>query len=169
MSLALRPTFSLELTRASRDVLAQVFDRLTARPVILRRTRPPGGGQGVSPEHDHFVLTVRDAERHFWSPWLSVEIGPRAGGAHVFGRFSPHPSVWTAFMFGYLALGIVTMFALVFALGLSMSGGQPWTLGVACAAVVAMGVMWWASQIGQKLAYAQMEALRAELLQALEG
>jgi len=165
MTLALRPTFSLELARPSRDVLAQVYARLAVATVQLRRTRIPGGGRDVAQEHDHFILTVQETERHFWSPWLSVEVEPRGGGAHVFGRFSPHPSVWTAFMFGYLLLAVVVMFALVFALALSMSGGSPWTLAIAGGASVVMVLMWWASQVGQRLARAQMESLR----QVLEG
>lgn len=81
----------------------------------------------------------------------------------------PHPSVWTAFMFGYLALSIAVLFSLVFALALSNSGGSPWTLAITGGAVVIMVLMWWASQVGQRLARAQMEELRQILETALSG
>lgn len=169
MSLALRPTFSLDLARPSREVLAQAFDRLAQTPVLLRKTQIPGGGRITAPEHDHFILTVPEAQQHFWSPWLSVEISPREAGSHVFARFMPHPSVWTAFMFGYLALSIAVLFWLVFALALSNSGGSPWTLTITGGALVTMALMWWASQVGQRLARAQMEELRQILEAALSG
>ncbi|MFO0722359.1 MAG: hypothetical protein U1E65_01170 [Myxococcota bacterium] len=170
MSMALRPTFSLELTRSSREILSQLNERLPKAQVEMTRARVPGGGnesaQGPK-DHDHFILTVPAAELHFWSPWLSVEVEPRGAGAHVFGRFSPHPSVWTAFLFGYLLLTVVAFFSLVFALGMAMSGGTPWTAAIAGGAALMMVLMWWASQVGQRLAHAQMESLRGILDRAL--
>jgi len=169
MTLALRPTFSLDLDRPSREVLSQAFDRLARAAVQLRKTQIPGGGRTTTPAHDHFILTVPEAQQHFWSPWLSVDVSPQGSGSHVFARFMPHPSVWTAFMFGYLALSIAVLFSLVFALALSNSGGSPWTLAITGGAVVIMVLMWWASQVGQRLARAQMEELRQILETALSG
>jgi hypothetical protein len=48
-----------------------------------------------------------------------------------------------------------------------MSRSSPGALGVSAAAALVMLAMWGAAQIGQRLARAQMEELRAELEQAI--
>ncbi len=168
MSLGFRPTFHLEVTCASREVRKCLRERLAEAPVVLGVTQVPGGGGGGDLSRDHFTLSIAESERHFWSPWLNLELVPHGSGTQLSGRFSPHPSVWTGFMFAYLALSVLAFFALVFAAALSMSGGAPWTLGLAGLCVAAMILLWWASQVGQRLAQAQMEELRSILDCALE-
>lgn len=164
MSLALRPSFSVDLDCPSRIVLERLFARLGAGPHQLRRTRVFGGERAAeAPAHDIFVLTVSEAEQHVWSPWLTVEVSPREGGASLFARFSPHPSVWTLFAFSYIALSAVLLFSLCFAAALAMSGGSPWALFASGGTALVMLALWWISQVGQRLARGQMEALRADL------
>ncbi|HEY6037049.1 MAG TPA: hypothetical protein VIV58_22370, partial [Kofleriaceae bacterium] len=134
--------------------------------------RVPGGGEDRAPrDHDHLTLTVPVADRHFWSPWLAIEVSPRGEHAHLFARFSPHPSVWTGFAFGHLGLGLICAVAVVIAASslLVPNSGQPWALALAGGAALAMGAMWWASKVGQRMAHGQMTALRAELDRALES
>lgn len=170
MSLALRPSFAVDLGCPSSQVLERLFARLGAGPHQLRRTRVPGGGGERGPrDHDHFVLTVAEAEQRLWSPWLTVEVTPKGEGAHLFARFSPHPSVWTGFAFAYLTLSVVLLFSLVFTAALALSGGVPWSLFVSAGAALVLFGLWWASQVGQRLARGQMETLRAELTAALEA
>ncbi|MCA9634183.1 MAG: hypothetical protein KC766_41345 [Myxococcales bacterium] len=167
MSLGFRPTFHFEVTCSSREVRKRLHARLAEMPVVLGVTQIPGGGAGGDLASDHLTLSIPEADRHFWSPWLNLEIVPHGNGTQLSGRFSPHPSVWTGFMFAYLALSVLTFFALVFAAALSMSGGAPWTLGLAGLCVAAMILLWWASQVGQRLALSQMEELRGILDGAL--
>lgn len=167
MALALRPTFTVELPLAAPEALERLGAALAERPLVVRRTRTPGGGRIAEVrDSDHVVLTVPADEQHFWSPWLTVDVTSRRGGALLVGRFSPHPSVWTGFAFGYLTLGVVCLFSLVFAGALAMMGGEPWTLWISGATALALGGMWWASQVGQRLAHAQMAQLRGELERA---
>lgn len=168
--LALRPTFTLDLPIASNPLIEALSTALAGGAMAFRRARLPGGGEDRGPRHhDHLVLTVPEADRHFWSPWLAIEISPRAEEAHVFARFSPHPSVWTGFAFAYLGLGVIFAVALVIAASslLVPHSGQPWALWLAGGAAAAMGAMWWTSQVGQRIAHAQMVALRAEFDRAL--
>lgn len=161
MTIALRPTFSMRLSRPSQEVLAQAFVRLSGAAVQVRRAQVPGGGgSGAARERDHFVLTVPEQERRFWSPWLTVDVSPMEGGAHVFCRFMPHPSVWTAFVFAYLSLGVAVLFSLVFTFALVMTGGPPWTLFITAGAIGCMVLLWCASQLGQRWASEQMATLR---------
>lgn len=168
MSLALRPTFSVELACPSTVALERLYAALGAGPHVLRRTRSPGGGgEGETRAHDHFVLTVADDAQRVWSPWLGVEVSPRDTGATLLARFSPHPSVWTFFAFAYLTLSVVLMFSLCFTAALAMSGGRPWSLLVSAGVVVVMAALWATAQLGQRLARAEMESLRAALEAAI--
>lgn len=171
MSLALRPSWSVDLPAPSRAVIERLAARLAASPMQLRRARVPGGG-GRDPgprERDYFVLTVPDAQRRFWSPWLTIDVAPAGDGTAVHARFSPHPSVWTGFAFGYLVLGTVLAVALVIAASgtLVPGSGQGWALWLAAGVAAAMVAMWGAAQVGHRLSRAQMDELRAELETAL--
>lgn len=171
VALALRPSFSVDLSVPSREAIDRISRALSAGSLRLRRTRPPGGGRDTSARaQEHLALTVPAEQQHFWSPWLNIDISPRDGGTHVFARFSPHPSVWTGYMFGYLILTVVVVISLVVvAAGTLVEGGsQLWALWVTGGAALAMAGMWWASQVGQRLARAQMEELRAAFDRALE-
>jgi hypothetical protein len=173
MGVALRPGFSVDLPLTSRDAIEKLCAQLATSPIVLKRTRVPGGGRDSDPrDEEHLVLTVPADQQHFWSPWLMVELSPRASGAHLHAKFSPHPSVWTGFAFGYLTLGVVFAVALVIVASVALlpGGGDPsWAVWLAGGAAVAMVGMWWASQIGQRLAHAQMELLRRELERAIAG
>lgn len=164
-----RPHFALTLDCPSTQVLQHLFERLDAGPQKLRRTRVPGGGGRESiPERDHFILTVPDNVRRIWSPWLTIEVSPEGTGSHLRARFAPHPTVWTGFAFLYLALSLACVFCLAFAVALVTTGAQPWSLSISAASLVLMLLMWWLSQVGQRLARDQMETLRRELMDALK-
>ena len=168
MTGAFRPSFSIDLPVSAHEVIAQLAAQLETGPQQLRRTRPPGGGGDVGlRDRDQLVLTVPATQAHFWSPWLTVDVAPRGHGTHLFAKFSPHPSVWTGFMFGYLTLAMVLVFSLVFVGALAMTGGEPWALWISAGASLGLAGMWWVSQLGQRLAHAQMEALRDALERAL--
>ena len=168
--MALRPTFSMDLPCASRTAIERLGAHLAARPLVLKRSRTPGGGvERTLRDEAHLVLTVPPEQRHFWSPWLDVEVAARGGGTHLHARFSPHPSVWTGFAFAYLVLGVACAVSLVIAgsAALLPDSSQTWALWVAGGAALAMVGMWGASQLGQRLAAEQMEVLQRELDQAI--
>ncbi len=172
VSLALRPSFSVDLTCPSREAIERLVAGLGTGHVQLRRSRVPGGGKEAGPrDNDHLVVTAPAAEQRFWSPWLTVDIAPLGALTRVHARFSPHPSVWTGFAFGYLTLGFVLAVALVIAAsGALVPGGeQPWALWLAGGVALALAGMFIAAHIGQRMAREQMEQLRGELERALAG
>lgn len=170
MTLTLRPSFSVDLPIPSRQAIERLHAQLAGGAQQVRRARVPGGGREVSARHrDHLVLTVPAPQQRLWSPWLTIDITPRDGGSHVFARFSPHPSVWTGFAFGYLTFGIVLMFSLIFASAHAMVGGELWPLALSAGALFVLGAMWGASRVGQHLARVQMDTLRHELERAIYG
>jgi len=122
----------------------------------------------------HLLVTVPRAERHFWSPWLHVDLRPVEGDANatdVFARFSPAPSIWTAFMLTYIALATIALFSAVWAFAQATLGKELMALwGVAIPVVVA-AAMFWSARIGQSLGREQMhrlhDAVRAALPEAI--
>ena len=172
MSLELRPTFTIGVNEPTGVVLRRMRARLQAPHVQVRWARQPGGGgeATVREDQDHLVLCMAEDVRHFWSPWLMLDVQAQPGGTHLYGRFSPHPSVWTGFAFCYLTLGAIGFFALIFSWASHLSGsGKPWVglLAPVCA-LIALG-LWWASQAGQRLARGEMATLRACVDAALEA
>ncbi|HET9625823.1 MAG TPA: hypothetical protein VFP84_30880 [Kofleriaceae bacterium] len=172
MSISLRPSFAIDLEMPAREALPRLAATLADGPMALRRTRLPGGGRDDARPRarDHLVLTVPEPQRHFWSPWLTIEVTPRGARTHLMSRFSPHPSVWTAFAFGYLALTCITAVSLAIAgAGLLVPGSdQGWSLWVAAGGVLCMAALWWVSRIGQRIARAQMATLTAELERVID-
>ncbi len=170
MSLELRPSFTIGLNEPCGHVLKRLRARMRADHVEVRWAQRPGGGGPPSAreDQDHVVLCIVEPERHFWSPWLMVDIAEQDGGVHLYGRFSPHPSVWTGFAFCYLTLGAIGFFALIFAWASQLSGsGKPVVGLIAPVCALVAFSLWWASQVGQRLAHAEMRTLRACLDAAL--
>ncbi len=172
MSLELRPTFAIGLDEPCGVVLRRLRAQMRAEHVQVRWAQRPGGGGPPSTreDQDHVALCMDESVRHFWSPWLNIDLQSQDGGTHVYARYSPHPSVWTGFAFCYLTLGAIGFFALIFSYASTLSGsGKPWIgLITPLCALIALG-LWWASQIGQRLARAEMLALRACLDAALQA
>jgi hypothetical protein len=170
MGLGLRPHIEAMVSGPDREVFERLHLHFVKTANIVRRTRVPGGGAESTPTAgDHLVVTVPSETQHFWSPWLTIEITPRDRQTHVLARFSPHPSVWTGFAFSYLALGLVAAVALTIggAGALLPDSSQTWAFFVAMVAAGAMGGLWIAAQVGQRLATTQMTLLRQELERAL--
>lgn len=108
----------------------------------------------------HAMISIDEAQRHFWSPWLHLEIRSDDGQRMIAGRFSPHPSIWTAFMFAFLAIGCVTLFAGMFGVSQQMSGQSPWAYTIIPIGLVIALTLWFISKTGQKLAHTEMEQMR---------
>jgi len=120
----------------------------------------------------HVMLTVSEKDRHFWSPWLDMEViepeedeavdGAEGtdGKVTVRGRFMPHPNIWTAYVAGYFGLATFSTFAAIYAYAQWATESSPTALWGAGLGVLITIVVWWSAQVGQKLAHGQMEELR---------
>ncbi|MEZ5974187.1 MAG: hypothetical protein R3F33_08615 [Planctomycetota bacterium] len=156
----LRPVFKLPTDLTPDEASARLEALLTCQDCRV-------AGQAVK---HHMMLTLTDRERHFWSPWLQLEIRTEVGREHtmVYGRFSPAPSIWMGFALTYLALGTISMFATIFAVSQWMLDTQPsalWALPI-CALIAA--TIWTATRIGQGMARQEMVDLQAAVEAALE-
>lgn len=167
MSLHHRPTFALYAPAAAESIQLLLQQRLTDPRLEVTWARTPGAGAASERAESHVLITFRPDLRHFWSPWLHLDLKVDDQGTRLAGRFSPHPSVWTGFAFGYLVLTVVSFFALVFGYSQSTIGSTPLALGVLPVSAAVAVVMWWSAQIGQRLARDQMAQIRGLLAESL--
>jgi hypothetical protein len=153
----MRPSFAIEFPIESSDAV----DRLSS---LVRDADYPIEGRVAG---NHLMLVIPPSRRHFWSPWLHLEVHDRDDGSRVKGRFSPNPSVWTGFMLTYIALATLIFFAAMF-------GVSQWLMNKPPSALMLMGIplmigiiMYWSSLIGQRIAHEQMQELYDASMQAL--
>lgn len=150
----IRPSFSIEASGSCGDPIEAVRAAISKEPTIEGQFR-----QG------HAMLSIRADQRHFWSPWLHLDVRKQGDRSVLFGRFSPHPTIWTAYIFAYGTLAILSSFALVFAASQYLT--QTWPSAIlaipVCAAIAI--ALWITAQIGQRLADDEMR-LMCDLVQA---
>ena len=145
----MRPTFTIEFPinpDAAIDRLSQLVDDADY----------PIDGRIAG---THLMLVIPPADRHFWSPWLNIEIHNHDTGSAIHGRFSPNPSVWTGFMLVYISLATLIFFASMFAVAQWMMNKPPSTLMLIPVLVAIAALLYWASLVGQKIAQKQMHEL----------
>jgi hypothetical protein len=147
----MRPTFQLD-TNMDPDVLI--------KRVRLAVSNAPLDYVGQFARRQA-MISIHPAKRHFWSPWLHLDVRTEDTGNLIACRFSPHPSIWTGFVFSYLAIGVLVFFCLVLGVSQQIAGQPPWAYyGVPLGAAIATG-MWFAAQAGQKLADDEMVRLKS--------
>lgn len=151
-----RPGFDLTIDRPPGEVYRQLEALIAPEQAFTGRS-----------VEGHVMLTVRDAERHFWSPYLHVQVAvhrdecdasePRS--SYLRGFFTPHPSLWSSFIFGYLALSVLVFFSGIGGL-VQLTLGKPPTAGyVSLACALVMLVLSLASRFGRRRAAEQMGEL----------
>jgi hypothetical protein len=155
-----RPTFTMQLPITPEAVCERVTAQLAAcggkvTGSVLRRT---------------ISLTVCEANTHFWSPHLDVQLEGVGEGTRVYAVFAPHPQIWTAFIALQLLFGLLSVGAGVWVTSMLMLHRD---LGLALAALAAMlfggGFSYGAAYVGQGIGSEQMYELRAFLDAALRG
>ncbi len=116
---------------------------------------------------NHLELLIDAAERHFWSPWLSVDILPSDDGTRIKCRYGPHPSLWTAIASLYAFLAFVALSGAVYGGTQALLGHSPTGLIAVPAALCLAFGLYIGSQIGQRLGADQMQILDDFLERAL--
>lgn len=147
----MRPTFE--------ETLPASIESVTAALVAALK-EPDGEVRGkVGLRSAELVMSRGD--RHFWSPYLSLAFDVRDGRTVMFGRFSPHPTVWSGFLASYTVLGSIALFALIYAYSQWSIGQAPTGLYVAATALFFLGTSYGSTFVGQNLGSDQMYVLRA--------
>jgi hypothetical protein len=167
MAIELRPTFAVDLPETSDVVAERLHVGLADRPVWTRWARVPGA-RAEAPSGHHFVwIAVPESQQRLFSPWLQLSIFTHAQGSHLFGRFSPKPTVWTVFALSYLFLSCVAFFSLIGGIGQWMIERSPWMWWITLGALALLVTLYVISMTGQRLACRQMLAIRQAIDECL--
>ncbi len=149
----IRPRFQREVDLPVEELLRRLGRRLAA---------PGEGVYGYVAEH-HVVLKVPQADQHFWSPQLSLEVEPNGEGARLRGLYGPNPTVWLMFIFFYAILGFISTIVLIMGLSewnLGLPGRILWLLP---AAAFIFLMVWLSARAGQRLGREQIHLLQGFL------
>jgi hypothetical protein len=152
-----RPRFTIEVDSPA-DLL---MDRVRANLEHCPRCTGVSVGR-------HAELFVPEADQRLWSPWLSVSTEERGSGSVLKGRFAPHPSIWTLYLFLTFALGFALLVGLSWGYAQWVMQSTPWALLTLPATVVLGGLLYLVSVIGQRLGAQQMDQLKAALEELIE-
>lgn len=123
----------------------------------------------LAPRHGEF--TVPEAELAFWSTHLGLTVEERGDDwrtARVLGIFSPHPEIWTAYVFTIGFLLVAAVFGVMVAVVQLAMGDTPWALVVSLIAALVGGLVYTTTLVGQGLAADEMYRLRSFLDDCLE-
>ena len=158
----MRPTFLLETELNDKEVMQRLANSFSRRS----DGHEPVSYHGQFTGH-HGMISIDGASRHFWSPWMHLEVRSTEQGRQVMGRFSPHPSIWTGFMFSFLMISVLILFAAMFGVSQQLSNQSPWAYYFIPLGLLVIAVLWFVSKAGQKLAQAKMEQMRTRLEECL--
>ena len=156
----LRPTFSVAL-ELDRDV---AIERIRARLADDERFSGRWRGKGRWAE-----IYVPHSERRLWSPHLSIRLDDEAGRCTLFGRFAPHPEIWTMFIFLYFGIAFLLVLGSVLAYVQWASNEPAWGIWSIIVGVPLLLGIHVAGAMGQRLGQDQMVALKGELDGLLEN
>lgn len=108
---------------------------------------------------NHMVLKIREADRHYWSPQLSVDADPHADGTLLRGHFGPSPNVWTLFLALYAGVVFTLVFAAMYATSQWLIAQPPTALWAFPAGALLLAGIYSVAWCGQHLAQTQMQQL----------
>lgn len=155
----MRPTFTIEFPINAESAIARLES-------LVRDEDYPIEGRVAG---NHLMLVIPPSRRHFWSPWLHLEVHEENVNSKVKGKFSPNPSVWTGFMLTYIALATLVFFAALFGVSQWMMDKPPSALMLTSLPILIAVVMYWSSLIGQRIAQEQMRELYDASMKALSS
>jgi hypothetical protein len=147
-----RPRFEVEIDLDADSIMERLRQRLPECP------RCTGMSVGR-----HAELFVPENEQRLWSPWLSLTADDREAGSLLRGRFSPHPSVWTFYLFLAFGIGFALLVGTTWGYAQWATDRTPWALVSVPVVLVFGALLLLASQVGQKLGGSQMEDLKNAL------
>ena len=155
----LRPTFLIPTDLEAKEAIGRIRTAVDLNSNGLT-------GQFMS---NHAMVSIVESNRHFWSPWLHLEIRELDTGCAVSGRFSPHASIWTGIVFAYLSLVVLIFFSIVMGTSQVLANLVPWGFWLLPVWIAVGGGIWVASQMGQRLAWDEMDLLKKIVGQAVNG
>ena len=155
----LRPTFTVPVDRPREEAIEALRARIAEEPELEGRWR--GKGRWVE-------IYLPEEERKIWSPYLSIRMDEKRQGCAVFGRFAPHPEVWTFFMFLYVLVAFIFLFGATFGYVQWASNEPAWGLWAVWIGGPILILIHVASFVGSRLGQEQMARLKREWDEIME-
>ena len=102
------------------------------------------------------TLRVPEADRHFWSPRLTLSLeADDQGHTHITGTYGPNANLWALFLYGWLITASALLFSGILA-GVQLSlGYNAWGLWIFCPFLAIAIGLYITAQMGQKLGASQ--------------
>ena len=154
----IRPRFQRDVDLSAAEVLQRLRAALEKEESVSGRI-----------SDQHVVLGIPEAEQHFWSPQLTLEV--EAMNEHrvlMRGLFGPKPTVWLMFVFFYALLGFICLIVAIIGfsqLNLGLSGAILWLLPVFLGIIL---MMYLSARAGQRMGHDQMVRLHHFVENALQ-
>ncbi len=150
-SFRIRPRFEMSSQKTIEEIIDLTKEKLKGNKHNL---------YGVAMQ-DHITIRVDSEKRHFWSPQLSVLLQREENDTEtkIIGVYGPMPSVWTMFAFGYLAIGVLFVFISIVGFSQRALGNESAILWSLPFLILVAIIMYFISQMGQKLAAPQTYAM----------
>lgn len=110
---------------------------------------------------NHVIVKIPDEIHHYWSPELQLEINENYmkddeysdhnEKTMIRGFIGPRSTLWTMFIFFYIASGVLTLFGVVLGSSQQMLDQAVDGYWYAILGSIGLGITFIASQIGQKM------------------
>jgi hypothetical protein len=122
------------------------------REQILRALAQQAPGFEVRAFPEFIAIHFAEGERRYWSPRLFLNLDTtEAGVTRIEGVYGPEMEIWSVFVYGYLATGLLGTFAGILGFAQRAVGAEPWGLWVLAAMLVVAVLLYLGAQLGQKL------------------
>jgi len=145
-------------------------DMATVQETLAGRLRRPEARCDVKDFHGYLSLHIPDQDQHFWSPQLTLSLEESDDGQTIIqGVYGPNTNVWSLFLYGYLMVGTLGLFAAVLGFSQWLIGKQPWGLWILGALLAVAAGLYLVAQFGQKLGARQTFLLHQEFEAAVGG
>lgn len=105
----------------------------------------------ASVDRGHFTIRIKSEDRHYWSPQLNLSFEEEENRTLIRGLYGPAPNVWTIFLFAYLAIGVLSIFALFLGFSYWMLGKEIQILWALPILAVSALLVYMIAQFGQKI------------------
>ncbi len=143
-SFRVRPRFS-EIVPTSRDE--------TKRALLASLRAEPAGAFELRPFDEFLGIHIAEQHRRYYSPRLMLSLYDwPEGGTLIEATYGPEIEVWSIFLYGYLATGLLGTLSAIYGFAQRFIGDEPWAFYVTGWMAIGALVFYLAAQLGQKFA-----------------
>lgn len=133
-------------------------DFTAIRQMVENEIETNGATCDLDIRNGHISVKIPENERHFWSPQLDLSIEQEEGEEKtlILGHYGPNPNTWALFTYGYVILGILSVFVFIWGMSkftLGKSAPELWLLLLIGGLAAGLYIL---AQFGQKIGAEQM-------------